>query len=180
MGFYIELNPVGDSGQEFRETEIPPVFWMLYLIAGFALLCMGLAAHTLLKDLARIGSGWDLAIVYAIISAVPFYFLIGFKLGALRRFVRFTDGTLAVGYQIGKTPFRERKIAKKQIQEILLVNLRPSPNLAPQRHLDAQYYIRGHWRVVALLKNGKRIALDRHTEKGALEPLYKNLCTWLG
>ena len=46
-------------------------------------------------------------------------------------------------------------------------------------HDDGQYFIRGHWRVIALLKNGKQLTLDRHTEKGALTLLYRNLCLWL-
>ena len=108
MGFYIDLAPVGFDLERFEEGSIPSVFWVLYAITGFALLCMGLAAHSLLGDLAKMGSGLDLALVFLILSAVPVYVLIGFKLGALRRFVSFSASVLPVLSGLsGPYPFAE-------------------------------------------------------------------------
>ena len=180
MGFYIDLNPVGVNGSEFRETEVPPVFWFLYVIAGFALLCMGLTAHTLLRSLAKTGAGFDLILVSLILGFVPFYFLIGFKLGILRKAVSFSGEKLFTGHLWGGKPFLQKKLNRTDIKEILLVNLKPSPNVARVSHDNTQYFIRGHWRVIAVTRDGKQFTLDRHTEKGALDPLYQALVGWLG
>jgi hypothetical protein len=178
MGFYLELRHV-PSLEEFSESEIPRAFWALYLIAGFALICMGLAAHTLLGDLLRMGSFWDWALVTLILLTLPIYFLIGLKLGGIRKFISTQGNELQVGYRcFGKKLFF-RRTAVSEIKEITLYHKARSTNFAPQEHEDAQYYVRGHWRVGALLKNGKQFTLDRHTEEAALVPLADTLRVWL-
>ena len=182
MGFYIEMkksNPLGLGGEEFKEASTPQVFWALFGLAGFALTCMGLAAHSLLSTLLKTGDIWDLLLVSAIFSCVPIYLTIGLKLIWVRRFVSFNSNTLVLGYRFGHFPFWFRRVSKQQVVLAELVNLRPSSNLAPLQHRDSQYFVRGHWRLVLKLRNGKRLNLDRHTEQGALLPLYHSVLNWL-
>ncbi len=188
MGFYLELRPNGPAAQEsatngyfaeFYEQTPPPVFWLLYGVAGFALVCMGLAAYSLLGDLAKSGSFFDTLLVACIFSSVPFYFLIGLKLVGFRKMVRISGDELVVGFQFLRKIRFAKRVNRSQIKDISLINQRPRPNVAPGQHDDPQYYIRGHWRVVVELRNGKSIVVDRHTEKGALEPLSLSLMNWL-
>ena len=177
MGFYLDMTPAAAAGT-YRETEVPKVFWMLYFFAGFALACMGAAAFTLLKDLISIGSAWDQAIVGIILAAVPFYLAIGFKLAFIRKFVDYRGDALRVGYAVWGKPLVERKVGRRDIVDIQLLNQRPTSNLAPKQHRDAQYYIRGHWRILVAKAGGKTLVVDKHTEKEALEPLFQDLQKW--
>ncbi len=180
MGFYLELRKaVVDGSIEFREQVPPPVFWLLYFVAGFALVCMGAAAYALLGDLVRSGSFWDVLIVAVILSAVPLYLLLGLKLMSLRKKVLFTDDKITCGFQWRKRLFFRVEVPHSDAREVVILNQRPAPNVAPSHHDDRQYYIRGHWRVGIQLKNGKTVILDRHTEKEALEPLRLQLENWI-
>ncbi len=179
MGFYIELKKTDNVEKEFKEQKAPQVFWTLYGLAGFALTCMGLAAHSLLLQLLTTGDYLDLLLVGSIISSVPIYVLIGIKLLWIRKYIRFLDTDLVIGYSLGNKYFNFKTINKSEIEEVLLVNQRPSANVAPAHHADPQYYIRGHWRLVIKTKLGKLITLDRHTEKGALHPLQNSVRTWM-
>ena len=179
MGFYIELRKAAATG-EYREEGTPPVFWTLYLIAGFAIFCMAAAAHSLLGDLLRMGSYFDLFLVGSFIAVIPIYFLIGIKLLSIRRFVSFAGDRLECGFKIGKKTLFGWELPRAEIDNISLVNKIPSPNLARKYHDDPQYQIRGHWRVVAKTKAGEEKIVDRHTEKGALEGLQKELTAWVG
>lgn len=179
MGFYIELKKTDSNGQEFKELSPPQVFWTLYGLAGFALTCMGLAAHALLAKLLTTGDVWDLILVGSIIAAVPIYLLIGIKLAWVRKFIRFQEDTLVSGYTLWNYPLPLLKLKKDEVDDLLLVNHRPSANVAPAQHEDSQYYIRGHWRILLKTKSGKLITLDRHTEKGALHSLQNSVRAWL-
>lgn len=175
MGFYIELAPVGPK--RFQEGIIPPIFWILYAIAGFALLCMGGAAHAVLGDLLEIGSTFDQVILSLIFAAVPLYFLIGLKLLLVRKFVAFEGNHFKMGYLFAKKPVLVKKFSPQDVEDILLLNRKPSPNVAVRLHEDSQYHLQGHWRVI--LKTGKKfLTIDKHTDKGALQPLYKDLLDW--
>lgn len=179
MGFYFELKPAPQHGL-FREEAVPGFFWALLGFAGFALACMGGAAYALLWDLATAGSVIDQILVGTILAFIPLYFVIGFKLAFLRRYVEYQGEEIRVGFFMGKRRWFEKRVPRSEIKEILLINQRPSRNLAPREHSDKQYYIQGHWRLLLLKKNGKKVLLDRHTEKPALEPLQKAVCAWAG
>jgi hypothetical protein len=177
MGFYLDLKKAPDR-PEYAEREIPSVFWVLYAIAGFALLCMGGAAYSLLGDLLRTGSAWDRLLVGMIVASVPFYLLAGVKLAGTRKFVAFAGDELRFGFRLFGWVVKQRRFSRTQISEVILFNRRPSPNQAPRSHQDSQYYIRGHWRVAIGTTPGKVITLDKNTEKAALEPLYQDLMHW--
>ncbi len=177
MGFYFEMQKAG--GTEFAEGKTPGVFWTLYVFLGFALLCMGLAAHALLGDLARSGDWFDVALVWMLYACAPLYVGIGLWLGFVRRFVKTESGTLIVGRRFGSRPFWQKRISKPEITAIALVNRRPAENNAPLHHDDSQYYIKGHWRVVAWRKNAKPVTLDKHTEREMLVPMEADLTAWL-
>ena len=178
MGFYIELKKADTNGREFRETAPPQVFWTLYGLAGFALTCMGLAAHSLLVTLLNTGDPWDLVLVGSIFSAVPMYLLIGLKLVWMRKFIRFEENGVQLGLFVGKKPIVLKRIKREDITDVLLINQRPSENVAPIQHDDSQYFIRGHWRLLLNTKDGKSVVLDRHTEKGALHSLQNSARNW--
>lgn len=180
MGFYIELKKLDSSGTEFRENAPPQVFWTLYGLAGFALTCMGLSAHSLLATLLNTGDPWDLVLVGSILLAVPFYLLVGIKLFWVRKFILFDPNSIQMGFLIGKKRFTLSQVAKNDISETLLINQRPSENVARVQHDDPQYFIRGHWRLIIKTKKGESIVLDRHTEKGALHSLLNSTRTWMG
>ncbi len=179
MGFYIEMTPSSTAG-EYHEGGVPGVFWALYAFAGFALTCMGLAAHTLLGDLARVGGSWDRMIVWGILAAVPFYLAIGVKLLGLRKFAGYRGDELRVGFRLFGVPVLVKKAQRAETARIEIVNQRPSPNLAQKYHDDPAYQIRGHWRIIVTRKDDSRFVVDKHTEKGALEPLTAELQAWLG
>jgi hypothetical protein len=183
VGFYVDLTQVEDhlsptKGTEFSEKEMPLYFWGLYACAGFALACMGGAAHALLGDLLRTGTAWDQFLVWAILGFIPLYLGIGLKLASLRKFVRLEESEIRFGYRFFKHTIFERRLERESIREILLLNQKPTANLAPNQHEDQQYYIRGHWRVVVEKKQGRRLIVDKHTEKEALIPLHRTLTQW--
>ena len=179
MGFYIDLKRVTPNSLDFSETKTPQVFWMLFGLAGFALTCMGLAAHNLLLDLLKSGDLFDTLLVGGVTFFVPAYFITGIKLAVVRKKVKFSGEYLVVGFFMGQIPVWFKKISRVEIDSYEIINRRPSPNVAAKRHQDSQYHIRGHWRLMLKLKNGKSITLDRHTEKGALHSLQNSLRTWL-
>jgi len=174
MGFYLELFPVTGE-KEYREQAVPGVYWILFGLAGFALACMFGAAYTLLGDLARAGSTFDRFLIGSILSAVPLYLLVGIKMAWVRKFARYDTKGVETGYRLFGKAFCKRFTAWSEVKAVELVNLRPTANLAPRQHADAQYYIRGHWRLILAGKDGKEVVIDRHTEKEVLEPLYRAL-----
>lgn len=179
MGFYLELKKTDSQGLQFKEQNPPPVFWTLYGLAGFALSCMGLAAHSLLFQLVSNGDPWDLLLVGSIMTAVPIYLGIGFKLLWVRKYILFSHDQVQIGYTIGSGSFTIRTLKRSDVVDVYLINQKPSSNVAPTHHEDPQYYIRGHWRLILKTKNGKLVPLDRHTEKGALESLLNSSTSWL-
>lgn len=170
MGFYIDLKPVAPG--EFKETEIPFAFWALFAIAGFALLCMGLASHMLLKDLAKVGTTFDFALLGTILLSIPFYLIIGLKLFFIKKYISIQNGEIRYGHTFKGKPFFKKKILVSNISEVSLVNRKPTKNVAPVFHNDQQYHIQGHWRILLKLKTGKTVTLDKHTDVDALKPLY--------
>lgn len=176
MGFYLELTP---RENEFRETRIPGVFWFLYLFAGLALFGMGASAFMILRDLVSQGSLWDQIIVAGILVFIPIYLLIGVRLLSIRKFVRMEGEALKKGYRLFGKELIARDIRRHEIENFELINQRPSPNIAPKEHDDSEYYIQGHWRVVARLKNRSLVALDRHNRKEALVPMAQELRRWV-
>ena len=175
MGFYFEMQPVTgapnpENDLEFQETHPPRVFWVLFAFAGFALICMGLAANELLGTLASSAHWIDKTIVALILAAVPFYLGVGLKLGGVRKYFSVSQGFLWSGYVVlGKKCF-SKKVEISQIQSVETFQQTPTPNRAPRQHDDQQYYIRGHWKLAAKLKNGKWFPLDRHSDEEALLP----------
>ena len=163
---------------EFTESEVPYVYWVLYGLAGFALSCMGLAAYSLLWDLAQKGSWFDLGIIGVILAAVPFYLVIGAKMAFTRKFVRFEGDFLEVGFRFMGRPLWVLRTERSGISSVELLNLRTTPNLAAAEHDDPQYQIRGHWRIVVTAKSGKKMVVDRHTEKEMLVPLFEAISSW--
>jgi hypothetical protein len=187
MGFYFEMLPHGapsdGPAREYAEIQTPPVFWVLYLIGGFALLCMGLAANRLLYTLVREGNSFDRFVVSLIFFAVPLYLLIGIRFSFVRKYIAFNPEDITFGFRLGNNlswPIWTRRIPRGTVADIDCINQRPTANLAPKRHDDSQYYIRGHWRVGVVLKNGKFVTLDRHTEKEALAEVFQSLKRWFG
>ena len=176
MGFYLELRP-GQKPHEYTEGAPPSVFWALWAIAGFALLCMGLSAHMFLADLLHDGFWFDRLLVSLIYGAVPFFLLIGAKLAFVRRFVHLAPDHLRVGYRVFGRELA-RKIPRSEITAIDLYNQTSGPNLAVSEHDDPQYYYRGHWRVVARLRSGKTVLLDRNTERGMLRGVFRDAQAW--
>lgn len=181
MGFYIDMQQAGPDERLFEEKGVPSVFWVLYGVAFFAVVCMGLAAFTVLRDLFAQGTTWDKALLVLIVLFIPAIALIGLKLAFFRKFVEFTDQELTIGYRIRKNgpKILKKKFSKESISEIYLVNKKQTPNLALSEHKDLRYQIRGHWKVIAE-SNSKKKVLDRHTDRSSLVPLYGELKRWLG
>lgn len=175
MGFYLELTPSPEGG-EYREREIPPVFWALLVFAGLALSGMAAAAFTLLKDLA-LGDWLDRALVTAIAAFIPAYLCLAGKLLWARKYVRFRGSFLETGFQFGGSRLFQKRVPRDSIRGIEVVNERRAQNVAPKIHDDKQYYIRGHWRII-VETDRSRLVVDRHTEKGALEALVRDLRNW--
>lgn len=171
MGFYIELTPLGRTPEEFAERSIPVVFWILYLIAGFALTCMIWAAFGLLGDLLHTGNWFDRALLGLLGFFVVGYLVAGVKLAWVRKFVALQPEALVVGSRFAGKSFFASKIPWGEILRVELFNHRPTPNRAAIQHDDPQYQIRGHWRAIVTLRDGRSVILDRHVEREALEPL---------
>lgn len=180
MGFYYEMSRVPlDGATEYAEGKTPGVFWALYGFLGFALICMGLAAYALLGDLMRSGDWFDKLLVWTLYACGPFYLLTGLWLASSRRFVRVEGDELLVGRRLGKRRMWSRAFSRVQLVAIELLNRKPASNYAPTHHDDPQYYIRGHWRLVAWKKAGGHVTLDKHTERAMLEPMTAELQRWL-
>lgn len=181
MGFYIEMSQTEPQVGLFEERGVPSTFWVLYGIALFAVLCMGMAAFTVLRDLFQRGNTFDQVLLFGVFSFIPAILLIGMKLALFRKFIEFSGDHLIVGFRSPnrKISLFKNSFPKKSVTDFFLINKRQSANLAKKEHEDRRYHIRGHWKVLAEV-NGKRIVLDRHTEQEALEPLYQSLKAWLG
>ena len=177
MGFYFDLQASSGKGL-YQETRVPTYFWGLFAFAGFALACMYGAAYSVMGDLAKVGTRWDKLVLFTILMSLPLYLLVGLKLLLVRKEVRFFGSTLEIGFRFGERFFWKKSVDKANVAEVCLENQKPAPNLAPRQHRDSQYFIRGHWRVRVIQRNGKAIAVDKHTERGALEPLYDDLTAW--
>ena len=181
MGFYLELRPrqTGSFVDEFVEQAPPPTYWALFLIAIFALICMALAAHPVLDGLLAQGSSVDWVLVFVLVIIVGIFVFVGLKMAFLRKFLRFRNTELDAGYYWAGVPLVSRRWSRSEINEVVLFNYQPAPNLAPQTHQDSQYYIRGHWRLLVKLKSGRIFVLDKHVEREAMEPLFLALQDWM-
>jgi hypothetical protein len=166
-------------GGHYGETQVPPSFWMLFAIAGFALTCMGAAAFTVMRDLAEMGGAFDKLLLFSIFLAVPFYLIVGFKLLLVRKRIDFKGEVLRVAFVARGWTIWSRTWYRKDIRDFKMENHVPTQNLAPRQHRDSQYYIRGHWRLVAETHQGKKYTLDKNTDAEALEPLLNDLKSWL-
>lgn len=178
MGFYLDLNPKTSEGTLFIENGPPAVYWTLYAIGIFALFCMGLAAHQVVGGLFQEPSWFDWGLLFGVASVVLLFFLVGFKMAALRKFVSLEGPKLQVGYYVVGRSVVLRSISKDLVSDLVLVNQKPAPNLAPQFHDNPQYFVRGHWRLILITKLGKKHVLDKHVEKEALLPLYSSIKNW--
>lgn len=181
MGFYLELKPVQTQARpnEFIEQAPPSTYWLLFLIAVFAMVCMTLAAYPVLGGLLLQGSSWDWLLFLILFLIVGTFLFVGFKMAFMRKFIRFKNTFLETGYYLGGIPWVSKRWTQPEINEMALFNHRPAPNLAPQTHQDPQYYIRGHWRLLVKLKSGRDFILDKHVEKEALQTLFTNLKKWM-
>lgn len=181
MGFYLELKPIqtGAQSNEFIEQAPPSTYWLLFLIAVFAMVCMTLAAYPVLGGLLLQGSSWDWLLFLTLFLIVGLFLFVGFKMAFMRKFIRFKKTFLETGYYLGGIPLVSKRWSRTEINEVILFNHRPAPNLAPQTHQDPQYYIRGHWRLLAKLKCGKNFVLDKHVEQEALQILFSALQKWM-
>jgi hypothetical protein len=182
VGFYFEMKRVPEAAGplEYREGKTPGVFWVLYAFLGFALLCMGLAAHALLGDLLRSGEWFDKALVWALYACAPLYLGIGVWLAWAKRFVRAEGDRLRVGRSLGRFTLWQRQMLRLEVAKIGLLNRKPSANYATKLGDDTQYHIKGHWRLVAWRKSGAPLTLDKHTEREMLVPMEADLLAWLG
>jgi len=178
MGFYLELVPEPTKSKEFKEVSPPTTYWILYAIAIFAVGCMMGAAHHVLGGLLAAGSIWDWMILGVLGLVFLLFGAIGFKMAALRRFIRVEGDQLQTGYFCLGYPLVLRKANRDEVREIVLLNQKPAPNLAPQFHDDPQYFIRGHWRVIVYPKHTRPILIDKHVEKEALELVHQWVNAW--
>lgn len=171
------------SGQgpvlEYSEGATPGVFWTLYAFLGFALLCMGLAAHALLGDLFRSGDWFDKALVWILYGCAPLYVGIGLWLGFIRKFVRAEGDRLMVGRRFGKATLWQKRFSRDELAAVRLINRKPAANYATKLDDDTQYHIKGHWRVVAWKKSGGAVTLDKHSEREMLVSMETDLTAWL-
>jgi len=178
MGFYLDLNPKTPEGNWFVENRPPAVYWALYAIAVFALLCMGLAAHQVLGGLVLEASWFDWGLIIGVALVVVIFLVVGFKMIALRKFIDFKGQELRLGYYIFGYSAFSKSFTRDRIADIVLVNQKPAPNLAPQFHDDPQYFIRGHWRLILETQKHGKYVLDKHVEREALLPLFTALKAW--
>jgi len=177
MGFYLELVRVPNK-LEYRESQIPVVYWALYGIAGFALLCMGLSSHTLIIQLLKRDFWLDSLLGGAFLTVLPLYLFFGLKLAAIRKYIKFGDD-LEIGFRCFGYPIRRRNLRRSQILSFDLTRHRSSPNVGKFQHQDSQYHNRGHWRLLARMNSEKTVVLDRHTDGELLRPIYEDLREWL-
>ncbi|MFM8270390.1 MAG: hypothetical protein ACKN9V_09405, partial [Pseudomonadota bacterium] len=98
MGFYLDLVPKPAPTKEFKEVAPPSTYWVLYAIGVFALVCMVGAAHHVLGGLIQEATLWDWIILGILGGVVLLFLFVGFKLAALRRFVRVDAAELQTGY----------------------------------------------------------------------------------
>jgi hypothetical protein len=178
MGFYLEIVPEPLKREEFREVPPPKTYWILYGIAVFAVGCMMAAAYQVLGDLLSAGTVWDWLILGVLALVILLFGAVGFKMAALRRFIRLVGKQLQTGYFCFGYPIVLRKVNRDEVKEVSLFNHKPAPNLAPQFHDDPQYFIRGHWRVMVYPTRRRPILIDKHVEKEALESIYQWVSTW--
>ena len=177
MGFYLELakDPVKS---EYREMSIPPVYWALYVFAGFALVCMGLSAHSLFLELYRSNFWGDRALIWGCLLMLPLYVAVGVKMAGFRKFISWGSGELHIGFRVFGKPMWVSRVSRAGIIRVEIAHLRSSPNVGKGEHTDSQYHNRGHWRVV-LTTSSQTITLDRSTDAGALEGLYREMDRWV-
>lgn len=179
MGFYFGLRPRALDPFEFAEQEVPRALWVLFLLAGFALVCMAGAAHHLLVKMLRTGSAMDVGLVFGILSFVPIYLFTGVRLFFIRKFVAFEPDAVRLGFRFWRWCMLHRSIARARIREVKLTNHAPTPNCARFQHDDDQYFLRGHWRLGIVSDQGKFITIDKGTDRAALEPLHRQFDRWL-
>ena len=170
MGFYFELNRVSD--QEFSESAPLGAYWFLYAVGGFALLCMGLSAWSLIWQMIHSREIWDQMLIAGVLSFIPLYVIVGLKLFAIRKYIRWDKGRLEWGYRLLKWPIFSRRVSEKDILGIEMVHQNRTGNLAPHIHENKEYYINGHWRIV-LRSAKKNWVVDKHTDREALIPLFE-------
>lgn len=173
MGYYFDLEPEGTN--TFSEQRVPTVFWGLYALLGFALACMGAAAFKVLSDLLNTGSYFDRTLIMCFSLSIVGYLLIGVKLVWVRKFVDFSNDQLTWGFRMGGHVLFLREVARKEITAIDIEHSASTPNQAYQLHADRQYYAQGHWRLIVRTRGGKKLTLDRSSEREALEPMGASL-----
>ncbi|NBX91884.1 MAG: hypothetical protein EB078_05625 [Proteobacteria bacterium] len=178
MGFYLELVPQENNTREFRELPPPSSFWVLYLVGIFALSCMGAAAYAVLGGLFSQASLLDGIILGTIAGFLLLFAAVGFKMLALRKFIRWPENRLQVGFLIFGQPWILKSFVRREIETVEVVNHKPAPNRAPDFHDDPQYFVKGHWRLILVLKNKKTFVLDKHVEREAIQPLYNLVSSW--
>lgn len=176
MGFYTEIAK-GRPGF-YLEGAVPPVFWTLFAIAGFALICMWGAAHSLLFSLADTGNWYDQALVWIFALMVVVYVGFGVKFAWVRKFVHFEGSRIAWGFRFGDRVVYEKQLEREEIAQIVLTNHKPSGNRGEQTHDNASYHYRGHWQIRAVLNSHGYVILDKNSDKEPLEPLYEELRAW--
>lgn len=178
MGFYLELVPNQARAKEFTEASPPASYWVLYAIGVFAVFCMGAAAHQVLGGLLNEATVWDWLIFFVLGLVLLLFVAVGFKMAVLRRFIRLQGAQLQTGYYFLNHPLVLRRASRNEVKEIVLLNQKPAPNIAPQFHDDPQYFIRGHWRVFVYPHSGRPILIDKHVEKSALDPINEWIHAW--
>lgn len=176
MGFFLELGE--EKPRYYAEARIPLIFWELYAVLGFALLCMGIAAFSIFSDLLSADQLLDKFLVGSFALFVVMYILVGIKLAWIRKFVDFSEDTVKWGFRAKNWILFSRQLPKKSVASFGLEHSSPTQNTAPQLHTDAQYYIQGHWRLI-LHAPERDFLIDRSTEREALEPLLIQLQDWL-
>ncbi len=176
MGFYFELHPTRSG--VFSEVRAPTVFWTLYGLLGFSLTCMGAAAFGVFSDLVRSGDWFDRALIYGFGLTVILYGLVGIRLGFLRKFIRTSEYYIQWGHRMGTWQVTSRRLERTKLRAFEIVHSHPGANTAPTLHADTQYFIQGHYRLIAKDAHDRTWTLDRATEREALIPLWQNLERW--
>lgn len=177
MGFYFDLESIPGVG--FREVRVPTVFWALFALAGFALVCMGAASFTILKALLETGSLVDRALILGYWVAVLGFLGVGIRLALIRKFVDTANDALTFGYRFGRWKLFSRALDRSAITEITIIHSSPGPNTAPTLHRETRYYLKGHYRLIAKTNSGRVWTLDRNIDEESLTPLNQDLNFWL-